>query len=288
LEPEDQVQWSQDTSDEAVERRRREEGLSDNISALTGVSTSGADASSNDASTAAAADAKRRRRQQHEEEEEAASAAAQQAEEEQADADGRISPQQVLLKYMNLMMTNQQPSSLTEEQDSAQVSCNDYSPSIITQHLNSLYHALKQIQTTYEFSDKDIICLLFESVFSTMYAGKKSEETPLVTRIQLYAPLIRKLLNQHYQDKLILAYTEDYIATFSPRGEEEKVLPHVANLFLTLYQQDIIHDASVIVDWVMSTKKSKMVKDAALVQKMKAAARPFAKWAIEKGIVATE
>ncbi|KAL0485306.1 translation initiation factor 5 [Acrasis kona] len=123
--------------------------------------------------------------------------------------------------------------------------------------------AVNKIKEDYELSDKDAVCLMYESFFD-----KNIEK-----QIQKYAPALKPFVeNSTSAQKIILGYTEELCGV----KESSKLLSKVSVILKAFYDQGLL-DEEVIVEW-HSKKKSRFVKSSSVVLKVKEAAKPFVEW----------
>ncbi|EFC43813.1 predicted protein [Naegleria gruberi] len=121
---------------------------------------------------------------------------------------------------------------------------------------------LKQfMEADYTLSDKDCVCLLYETFF-----------TPenILTDITKRAPLFKAFISSSGQ-KLILGYTEELVGMKNPA-----LIPQTSVILLEFYKNSLL-SKETMEEW-LSKKKSRFVKDSAIVAKIKEAAKPFGDW----------
>lgn len=160
-------------------------------------------------------------------------------EEEAAEEEEQKSPVQVLREYM----------------DENKAASND-----------QIGKEVARIKEEYGLKKKDIICLLFEALFT-------SKDTFLAD-ITKRASLFKQFMKDKSRAKLemlILGYTEDFVGIQNP-----DLIPKLAKVLNTFYDSDYLSE-EVCVEW-FGKEKSKFVKKAETLQKIKAAAKPFIEW----------
>jgi translation initiation factor 5 len=199
--------WDTDVSEEAIRKRREEEGLSGRIKELT--------MDSDDEE-----DKKKKKKKVQEEEEE--------------DESEVIPPTEVLKNFLNVKK--------------------DATPS-------QVLAAVKKIKEDYELSDKDAVCLMFESFF----------DKDIEKQIPLRAPVLKPFVKGSSAQKIILGYTEELCGV-----KEPKLLVKIPKILLLFYQNDLLEE-EVVVEW-QAKKKSRFVKDKGTILKIKEAAKPFVEW----------
>lgn len=123
-----------------------------------------------------------------------------------------------------------------------------------------------RIKEEYGLKKKDVICLLFEAIFT-------SKDT-FIADITKRAALFKQFMKDKSRAKLemtVLGYTEDFVAIQFP-----ELLPKLTKVLDAFYNSDILTE-EVCIEWY-GKEKSKFVKKAELLQKVKAAAKPFIEW----------
>lgn len=122
------------------------------------------------------------------------------------------------------------------------------------------------IQSQFELSKKNTICLLYESLFDN--------KDTLLPAIKQRAPVFAHFLKSKTRPKLemvILRYTEDFVAQHAA-----VLIPKMVKILEAFYNNDYVSE-EVFLQWE-ELEKSKFVKDTKLFQKIKQAAKPFIEW----------
>jgi len=124
-----------------------------------------------------------------------------------------------------------------------------------------IYQATRKLKNDYGLSDKDCVCLLYEAFFAP---------ENIMADIEKRAPLFKPFLSSSGQ-KLILGYTEELVGV-----KDAKLIPSTSVILLQFYNTGMLNK-EVLQEW-LSKKKSRFVKDSAVVAKIKEAAKPFGEW----------
>ncbi len=121
--------------------------------------------------------------------------------------------------------------------------------------------AVRKIKEDYELSDKDAVCLMFESFF----------DKDIEKQIPKRAPVLKSFVKGSSAQKIILGYIEELCGV-----KETSLLVKIPKILLLFYENDILEEP-VIVEWA-EKKKSRFVKDKGIVLKIREAAKPFVEW----------
>ncbi|KAF0977771.1 hypothetical protein FDP41_003093 [Naegleria fowleri] len=124
-----------------------------------------------------------------------------------------------------------------------------------------IYQATRKLKNDYNLTDKDCVCLLYEALF-----------TPenILTDIPKRAPLFKPFISSSGQ-KLILGYTEELVGV-----KDINLVTQTSVILLQFYRAELL-TKEVLEEW-LSKKKSRFIKDSAVVAKIKEAAKPFGEY----------
>lgn len=130
---------------------------------------------------------------------------------------------------------------------------------------DQLIKVVKKIKVDYELADSDAICLLCEAFFT-----KKADLMETITkRAKVFAYFLGSDKKNEKQ-LLMLGYIEDFLAS------HQDLVPKVSKILEVAYDAEVLREPAIL-EW-HAKKKSKFVKDAELLKKIKESAKKFVEW----------
>lgn len=130
---------------------------------------------------------------------------------------------------------------------------------------DALIKVVKTINKDYGLEDADAICLLCEAFFT----AKADLIVTFTKRAKVFATFIGADKKNEKQ-LLLLGYIEDFVAS------HQDSIPKMSKILESAYDNEVLREGA-IVEW-HAKKKSKFVKDAELLKKIKDAGKKFVDW----------
>jgi translation initiation factor 5 len=124
-----------------------------------------------------------------------------------------------------------------------------------------LLKACLKLKKDYDMKDSEVAFMLFEACF---------DDKNLLTNLKKRGKVLHRFMKTTVCQKTILGYLEELL------GKDAELLEKTSIVLEYFYLNEMI-DEEVFVKW-FAEKKSKFVKDPAIVEKVKAGARPFMTW----------